>query len=142
MEFNTHHGFEGELRGQQKSAAHARAEIDEGGRFHRGGGSGFAPALDERAKHGRGHAVVSRGVAVVAMAAFEVPAGDQSAGPHAKLGVEGMGSETVFDGEAGEKTTAGFRGRIGTCFDFNFHGLNVSIHGPCGLIQGWSFPGK
>ena len=89
---------------EQQSAAHACAEIDE--RVGVDGRDGpAAPPAHQNALKDRGrNGVVGRDVAIVPVPGVKMTAGDQSAGTHAKLQVEGMADEPVFHRQTRQKT--------------------------------------
>jgi len=127
VEFDADDGFEIERGGEQESASHACAEVDEGGVGERGCGCGFLPTFDQGMKYGGGHAVIGGGMAVVWMAGFEMATGDEAAGLDAELRVEWMRSISVFDGEARKQTESSLLCCAGLEFSGCGHGLKVSI---------------
>jgi hypothetical protein len=104
MEFDAGHLAEGHLGGEQDGAAHARADVDEGEVADGGDGFGAPPALDEAMEDRRRYAVVGGGMAVVAMAGFEMATGDEAAGADAIRYVEGMAGEAFGHGEARQES--------------------------------------
>ena len=117
VEFDTDNRAKRHLRGQQQCAAHAGADINEGELVQIGGGLAALPALQQGLKDRGRDAIIGRGVAVVAVAAFEVAACHQPAGAHAVLEVEWVAGEAVGNGQAGEQSP-----RCGLVFYSEFHG--------------------
>jgi len=78
-------------------------------------------------------------MAVVGMAALEVPAGDEATGLDTELNVEGMQSVAIFNGEAGKQAASSLPR---WCFLFSSidHGLNGNI--PDGRGAGGSASAK
>ena len=102
MQLNTDDSLERHLGGEEDGTAHAGAHIDEGEVGDWNGRPGALPATDQPLKDGGRDTVVGRGVAIVAMAALEMPTGDEAAGADAVGEIEGVAHETVGDGEPGQ----------------------------------------
>jgi len=99
MQFYADDGSEGIRRGQQHGAAHTGAEVHECVCVNGGDGTAAAPANNDVLKDRGRDGVIGRDMAVVTMAGGEMTPGNQSAGAHAKLEIEGMADEAVADRE-------------------------------------------
>lgn len=107
VELDAENSAERELRGEEHGAAHPGAKIDEGVRVDGREGMAATPANDHGLEDGGSDGVVGGRMAIVAMAGAKMAAGDEAAGAHAVLEVEGMAEKALGDAEAGEKTRAG-----------------------------------
>jgi len=96
MQLNANDGAKGIIRGEQHGAPHAGAQIDEGVSVDRSEWLASTPTDDDALKDGGRDCVVGRDMPVVTMARAEVPPGNQAAGAHAKLQVEGVADQSIF----------------------------------------------
>jgi hypothetical protein len=110
VQFHTHHSMERHFGGQQDGASHARADVDECEFANRRDRFRSPPLIQESAKDGGSDTVVSGGMAVVTMAALEMPTRDEAAGPHAVGRVKGVTGEAVCNGESGQEAALGWGG--------------------------------
>ena len=102
MQLNTDDFLEGHFGGEENGTAHTGAHIDEGKVGDWSGRPGALPSTDQPLKDGGRDTVVGRGVAIMAVAALEVPAGDEAAGADSMGEIEGVAHETVGDRESGQ----------------------------------------
>ena len=79
----------GNSRRQQHRPPHPRAHIDKAEFLNRPARPAPPPTAQQRLEDRRRNAIVSRRMAVMRVPALQVPSGNQPAGPHAELFVEG-----------------------------------------------------
>jgi hypothetical protein len=103
MKFDACHSLKGHFGGQQDGSSHACTDVYEGEVANRRDRSCSPPTFQERVKDGGSDAVVGRGVAIVAMAAFEMATGNEAAGTHAVGRVKWVTHEPIRHGESGQE---------------------------------------
>jgi len=108
------HSMERHLGGEQDGTSHACTDINECEVADGSDWFGSPPLVEKGAKDGGGDAIISGGVAVVAMAALEVTAGDEAAGAHSVGCVKGVTGEAVCNSESGQEAAVVFDGHAWT----------------------------
>ena len=103
MQFDADDGAKGIRGSKQQSAAHAGAEIDKCVRVNIRDGSALPPAYQDSFKDRGRNCVVGRDVPVVPVPGVEMAAGNQSACADAKLQVEGVADQAIFNRQTRQK---------------------------------------